>query len=89
MVTVCGPPLTHSWDSGCDPCRPSLLLMNFAQGQRVRIRDKKLVGKVEKKLSSLDDVYVVLFEDGHTHEEKLVRGADLELFCEIESQKLA
>ncbi len=89
MVTVCGPPLTHSWDSGCDPCRPSLLLMNFAQGQRVRIRDKKLVGKVEKKLSSLDDVYVVLFEDGPTHEEKLVRGADLELFCEIESQKLA
>lgn len=63
--------------------------MNFAQGQRVRIRDKKLVGKVEKKLSSLDDVYVVLFEDGPLQEEKLVRGADLELFREIESQKLA
>jgi hypothetical protein len=54
------------------------LLMNFAQGQRVRIRDKKLVGKVEKKLSSLDDVYVILFEDGPRSEEKLVRGADLE-----------
>jgi hypothetical protein len=63
--------------------------MNFAQGQRVRIRDKKLVGKVEKKLSSLDDVYVVLFEEGSRNEEKLVRGADLELFAEIENQKLA
>jgi hypothetical protein len=68
---------------------PTLLLMNFAQGQRVRIRDKKLVGKVEKKLSSLDDVYVVLFEEGSRNEEKLVRGADLELFAEIENQKLA
>ncbi len=65
------------------------LLMNFAQGQRVRIRDKKLVGKVEKKLSSLDDVYVILFEDGPRSEEKLVRGADLELLSEREIQKLA
>jgi hypothetical protein len=63
--------------------------MNFHSGQRVRIRDKKLVGMVEKKLTSLDDVYVVLFEDGSRSEEKLVRGADLELHAEVEKHKLA
>jgi hypothetical protein len=63
--------------------------MNFSQGQRVRIRDKKLVGTVEKKLSSLDDVYVVLFENGSRSDEKLVRGADLEVVAEAEKQKLA
>jgi hypothetical protein len=61
--------------------------MSFKEGQPVRIRDKKLVGKVEKKLTSLDDVYVVLFEDGSRREEKLVRGADLEPVSE--NQKLA
>jgi hypothetical protein len=62
--------------------------MNFAQGQRVRIKDKKLVGMIEKKLTSLDDVYVVLFEDAAKREEKLVRGADLELVTDAD-QKLA
>jgi hypothetical protein len=62
--------------------------MNFAQGQRVRIKDKKLVGMIEKKLTSLDDVYVVLFEDAAKREEKLVRGADLELVTDVD-QKLA
>jgi hypothetical protein len=62
--------------------------MNFAQGQRVRIKDKKLVGMIEKKLTSLDDVYVVLFEDAAKREEKLVRGADLEPVTDVD-QKLA
>jgi hypothetical protein len=62
--------------------------MNFAQGQRVRIKDKKLVGMIEKKLTSLDDVYVVLFEDAAKREEELVRGADLELVTDVD-QKLA
>jgi hypothetical protein len=63
--------------------------MNFHQGQRVRIRDKQLVGTVEKKLTSLDDVYVVLFEEAARREEKLVRGADLELVADADQQKLA
>ncbi|HEY1501996.1 MAG TPA: hypothetical protein VGF88_20645 [Acidobacteriaceae bacterium] len=63
--------------------------MNFHPGQRVRIRDKKVVGTVEKKLTSLDDVYVVLFEEASRSEEKLVRGADLELHAEAEKHKLA
>jgi hypothetical protein len=63
--------------------------MNFKHGQQVRLRDKKLVGTVEKKLTSLDDVYVVLFKDASRSEEKLVRGADLELVAEVEKQKLA
>jgi hypothetical protein len=63
--------------------------MNFHQGQRVRIKDKKLVGTVEKKLTSLDDVYVVLFEDAARKEEKLVRGADLEEIHDIEKHKTA
>lgn len=63
--------------------------MNFHQGQRVRIREKNLVGTVEKKLTSLDDVYVVLFEHAGRNEEKLVRGADLEHCVETEKSKLA
>jgi hypothetical protein len=63
--------------------------MKFAQGQRVRIKDKKIVGTVERKLTSLDDVYVVLVEAGSRQEEKLVRGADLEPLAGHENQKLA
>lgn len=63
--------------------------MNFHQGQRVRIKDKQLVGTVEKKLTSLDDVYVVLFEEASRREEKLVRGADLEVVADADQQKLA
>jgi hypothetical protein len=61
--------------------------MDFAEGQRVRIKDKQAVGTIEKKLASLDDVYVVLFDHASRREEKLVRGADLELLAE--NQKLA
>lgn len=57
-------------------------IMNFKHGQHVRIKGKHLVGTVEKKLTSLDDVYVVILAEGH-REEKLVRGADLEVL-EIE-----
>jgi hypothetical protein len=59
--------------------------MNFKQGQHVRIKGKQLVGKVEKKLTSLDDVYVVIL---NAHEEKLVRGADLEM-VDADQQKTA
>ena len=63
--------------------------MDFAEGQRVRIKDKQIVGTVEKKLTSLEDVYVVLFGDASRQEEKLVRGADLEPAPGVENQKLA
>lgn len=63
--------------------------MNFKEGQHVRIRDKQVVGTVEKKLTSLDDVYVVLFEHASRKEEKLVRGADLEAIAEHEKHKTA
>jgi hypothetical protein len=63
--------------------------MDFAEGQRVRIKDKQIVGTIEKKLTSLEDVYVVLFGDAYRQEEKLVRGADLEPAPGVENQKLA
>jgi hypothetical protein len=63
--------------------------MDFAEGQRVRIKDKQIVGTIEKKLTSLEDVYVVLFGDASRQEEKLVRGADLEPAPGVENQKLA
>jgi hypothetical protein len=63
--------------------------MDFAEGQRVRIKDKQIVGTVEKKLTSLEDVYVVLFGEASKQEEKLVRGADLEPASGVENQKLA
>ena len=47
------------------------------------------MGTVEKKLTSLDDVYVVLFEEASRREEKLVRGADLEVVADADHQKLA
>ena len=61
--------------------------MNFKHGQRVRLRGKHTVGIVEKKLSSLDDVYVVLIEHVSSPEEKLVRGADLEALAEADHHK--
>ena len=63
--------------------------MDFAEGHRVRIKDKQIVGTVEKKLTSLEDVYVVLFGEASKQEEKLVRGADLEPAPGVENQKLA
>jgi hypothetical protein len=63
--------------------------MVFAVGQQVRIKDKKIVGKIEKKLASLDDVYVVLCDEISRAGEKLVRGDDLELLPAFEDQPRA
>ncbi|HEX4037391.1 MAG TPA: hypothetical protein VHX37_04970 [Acidobacteriaceae bacterium] len=60
--------------------------MVFAVGQFVRIKDKKILGKIEKKLASLDDVYVVLCEESSRAGEKLVRGDDLELASDHEDR---
>jgi hypothetical protein len=57
--------------------------MTFNQGQRVRIKDKRLVGIVEKKLTSLDNVYVVTIDDASRNDERLVRGEDLEIFADV------
>lgn len=65
-----------------------LCIMNFKHGQQVRIKGKPLVGTVEKKLTSLDDVYVIVLGDGSHPQEKLVRGADLEVI-DIDKQKSA
>jgi len=62
--------------------------MNFKQGQKVRIKGKHVVATVEKKLTSLDDVYVVVLDHASSPEEKLVRGADLEII-DAEKQKTA
>ena len=62
--------------------------MNFKQGQHVRIKGKHVVGTVEKKLTSLDDVYVVTLDNTSPKEEKLVRGADLETL-DADKQKTA
>lgn len=53
--------------------------MTFKEGQQVRVKNQSLTGRVAKKLSSLDDVYVVMLDPAPAPEEKLVRGADLEL----------
>lgn len=57
----------------------ALLGMTFKEGQQVRVRNQPLTGRVAKKLTSLDDVYVVVLDPAPAPEEKLVRGADLEL----------
>lgn len=57
-------------------------------GQKVRIKGKHVLGTVEKKLTSLDDVYVVILDHASAQEEKLVRGADLEII-EGDKQKSA
>lgn len=43
------------------------------------MRNQPLTGRVAKKLTSLEDVYVILLDPAPAPEEKLVRGADLEL----------
>lgn len=54
------------------------LRMTFKEGQQVRVKNQPLTGRVAKKLTSLDDVYVILLDPAPAPEEKLVRGADLE-----------
>ncbi len=56
--------------------------MTFTQGQRVRIRGKQFIGTVEKKLASLDNVYVVMIENASPNHDKLVRGEELEPIVE-------
>jgi len=58
--------------------------MTFRQGQRVRIRDKQFVGTVEKQLTSLQNVYVVMIENASPKQDKLVRGEDLEPLAEMQ-----
>jgi hypothetical protein len=55
--------------------------MTFKEGQQVRVKNQPLTGRVAKKLTSLDDVYVVVLDPAPAPEEKLVRGADLELIA--------
>jgi len=53
--------------------------MTFKEGQLVRVKNQQLTGRVAKKLASIDDVYVIQLDPAPNPEEKLVRGADLEL----------
>jgi hypothetical protein len=64
-----------------EPLRNALVFssMTFKEGQQVRVRNQPLTGRVAKKLTSLEDVYVILLDPAPAPEEKLVRGADLEL----------
>jgi hypothetical protein len=57
--------------------------MTFNHGQRVRIKGKQSVGTVEKKLSSLQNVYIVMIENSSPAQDKLVRGEDLEPMAEM------
>jgi len=57
--------------------------MTISQGQRVRIRGKCSEGTIEKKLMSLDNVYIVKIDSTSPHEDKLVRGDDLELLADV------
>jgi hypothetical protein len=62
--------------------------MTFKEGQQVRVKNQSLTGRVAKKLTSLDDVYVIVLDPAPNPKEKLVRGADLELIA-AEEQDIA
>ncbi len=62
------------------------LSMTFKEGQQVRVKNQPLTGRVAKKLTSIEDVYVVLLDPALAPEEKLVRGADLELISAEEQE---
>ena len=57
--------------------------MTFNQGQRVRVRGKQSVGIVDRKLVSLDNVYVVKIDSTSPNEDNLVRGEDLEVLTDV------
>jgi hypothetical protein len=87
-VPFSGQQLTHFGDM--EPVRNVLAFcgMTFKEGQQVRVKNQPLTGRVAKKLSSLDDVYVIVLDPAPAPEEKLVRGADLELIS-VEGQESA
>ena len=60
--------------------------MTFSQGQQVRIKGKPFVGIVQKKLISLDNVYIVALGNQARDEEKMIRGEDLEIIPELDPQ---
>ena len=78
MCCFQGSNLPHLGDM--EPLRKALAFqdMTFKEGQQVRVKNQPLTGRVARKLTSLDDVYVVLLDPARAPEEKLVRGADLE-----------
>lgn len=78
-VLSSGQQLPHFGDMEPLPNALAFSGMTFKEGQQVRVKNQPLTGRVAKKLSSLDDVYVVLLDPAPAPEEKLVRGADLEL----------
>ena len=69
------------WGYGAAAEGSNLPGMTFKEGQQVRVKNQPLTGRVAKKLTSLDDVYVILLDPAPAPEEKLVRGADLELIA--------
>lgn len=53
--------------------------MAFAEGQQVRIKQGQQVGRIAKKLTYIDDMYVVVVDGKVAPEKKIAHGSDLEL----------
>jgi hypothetical protein len=70
------------------PNPEKILRMAFAEGQQVRVKQGQAIGVVDRKLTYLQDMYVVLL-NGQTPAKKLAHESDLELLRQADERQSA
>ena len=63
--------------------------MAFTEGQQVRVKGGQGIGRVDRKLASFQDMYVILMDGNHTPPKKLAHESDLELLLRADERQSA
>lgn len=87
----------HSQVMRCVPIWPlcrignqgKISCMAFAEGQQVLMKRGQVTGVVARKLTHLQDMYVVQLEGNHTPPKKLAHESDLELVLRVDQRQRA
>ena len=53
--------------------------MAFAEGQQVRLKQGQQTARIAKKLSYMDDMYVVLIDGARAQQKRIAHASDMEL----------
>jgi hypothetical protein len=63
--------------------------MAFAEGQQVRVKRGQGIGRIDRKLVHLQDMYVILMEGNPTPAKKLAHESELELLMRGDARQSA